>query len=165
MTSDIYAPCPPLKMCFQPSDFKGCPTGQTLPAEFQVDVTRLRDPTYCKPRQIFYGFGLNIQDFIDYHQKYQLPPPLPTETRSGRWTRMMDQVLEDLCNACDFDLRLVLPVSVEYCCMFSLYDSHTIAAKKLEDNEEQEVIQIIRERLVSVLTSQNARWFYSYIEK
>ncbi|KAE9395600.1 hypothetical protein BT96DRAFT_142522 [Gymnopus androsaceus JB14] len=79
------------------------------------------------------------------------------------WQYIADQVIEDLSNACEFDLRLVLPVSTEYNCMLSLYDSHTITVTKLDD-EEQDVIRIMRERLGNVLTNQKARWLFSYIE-
>lgn len=78
------------------------PKGKALSEELQLDRKRLKDDSYMRPRKLFYGFGVNIQDFIDYHQRYNLPRPPPEDDRSLLWLYMMDQVLEDLKKTCHF---------------------------------------------------------------
>ncbi|KAH7872781.1 uncharacterized protein C8R40DRAFT_1115608 [Lentinula edodes] len=80
---EIYNPCPrpnPAKSVSSVAtgceDLPKCSTDKTLPEEYRFNVRRWRlEPGYIKPRELFYGFGVDIQDFIDYHQRHQLPRP------------------------------------------------------------------------------------------
>ncbi|KAJ3903640.1 hypothetical protein F5879DRAFT_958640 [Lentinula edodes] len=151
---EIYNPCPrpnPAKSRIKPEDLPKCSTEKTLPEEYRFNVRRWRlEPGYIKPRKLFYGFGLDIQDFIDYHQRHQLPRPPP----NGQPSEL------DLSAHCRFKLQRILPLSPKYDYTIALYNSHHISITELEDDEEEDVIRIIKERFGEYLAAQRPQWFF-----
>ncbi|KAF9066691.1 hypothetical protein BDP27DRAFT_1423594 [Rhodocollybia butyracea] len=168
MASDIYEPCPPTEASFHPSDLEKYQPTLQIPPEFEINTARLGDPSYVKPRRLFYGFGLHIQDFIDYHQKLWLPAPPPhlLDSRAELWDHMISQVMADLTEACERSFRLILPISLEYRLVICLYESHngTVPFTKMGEYEEQEVLEIMRGRFGAVLDVQEPQWFFSFVE-
>ncbi|KAJ3928160.1 MAG: hypothetical protein NXY57DRAFT_1022517 [Lentinula lateritia] len=116
------------------------PPGKEVPARYRLDRVRLRrDPDYVKPERLYWAFGINIQDCVEYHRKHNLPRPPPDfETRS-LWSTIMCDVEEDLRKHCNY--------------------GHSIAYSKLMAHEEDEVVQIIKERM-DVCKNQEPRWFF-----
>ncbi|KAJ3859632.1 hypothetical protein EV359DRAFT_50549, partial [Lentinula novae-zelandiae] len=110
------------------------PVGSELPKDLQLDrdhTTRLGDKNYDDPLKLFYGCGVNVQDFLDYHQRHNLLRPPPMHSRPALWKYMTDQVLEDLREHCEFDLfRLVLAMSAESYTL-AIYDSYLIDRTKM----------------------------------
>ncbi|KAF9038403.1 hypothetical protein BDP27DRAFT_1347825 [Rhodocollybia butyracea] len=163
---EIYEPWPrpnPAKSWIKPEDIAGCPTEKELPEEYRYNTRRLRmDPEYRRPRKLFYGFGVDIQDFLDYHKNHQLPLPPPVERRPQAWHRIMDAVMEDLCARCNFEIRRILPLSPHYDYVISFYDSYYIRVQELEDDEEEDVIRVIKERFGDPVAKQSPRWFFPY---
>ncbi|KAJ3929239.1 MAG: hypothetical protein NXY57DRAFT_435031 [Lentinula lateritia] len=112
-----------------------------------------------RPRKLFYGFGVNIQDFIDYHQRYNLPRPPPEDDRSLLWLYMMDQVLEDLKKTCHFyRFKRELAISVEHRYILAIYDSYTFDHGEMDNDTEQRIYGELRERM-DVCKNQEPRWF------
>ncbi|KAJ3803691.1 hypothetical protein F5876DRAFT_71244 [Lentinula aff. lateritia] len=137
------------------------PPGKEVPAKYRLDRVRLRrDPDYVKPEKLYWAFGINIQDCVEYHRKHNLPRP-PPGFEKGRfiWSYIMCDVEEDLRKHCHYGLRFLSPVSVEYALMIIIYDSHSIAYSKLIAHEEDEVVQIIKDRM-DVCKNQEPRWFF-----
>ncbi|KAF9059274.1 hypothetical protein BDP27DRAFT_1431586 [Rhodocollybia butyracea] len=155
----------PADSWIKPEEIVGCPTEKELPEEFRYNIRRRKlDPEYTKPRKLFYGLGVDIQDFLDYHKRHQLPLPPPVERRAQVWDHIMDAVMDDLSAGCNFELRLILPLSPHYDYMISLYDSWYISVQELEDDEEEDVFRIIKERFGSPIATQKPRWFFSLCE-
>ncbi|KAJ3886531.1 hypothetical protein GG344DRAFT_57287, partial [Lentinula edodes] len=137
-----------------------CSTEKRLPEEYRFNVRRFRlEPGYIKPRKLFYGFGVDIQDFIDYHQRHQLPRPPPME-QASLWHYITDDVMDDLNAHCHFKLQRILPLSPKYDCAIALYNSHHISVTELEDDEEEDVIRTIKERFGDVVAIQRPQWFF-----
>ncbi|KAJ3903459.1 hypothetical protein F5879DRAFT_1002458 [Lentinula edodes] len=137
------------------------PPGKEVPAQYRLDRVRLRrDPDYVKPEKLYWAFGINIQDCVEYHRKHNLPRP-PPGFEKGRfiWSMITHDVEQDLRKHCNYGLRFLSPVSVEYALMIIIYDSHSIAYSKLIAHEEDEVVQIIKERM-DVCKNQEPRWFF-----
>ncbi|KAJ4480774.1 hypothetical protein C8R41DRAFT_904346 [Lentinula lateritia] len=107
-----------------------------------------------------YSTGLVIQDFIDYHQRHQLPRPPPMDNRASLWHYIMDDVIEDLSAHCRFKLQRILPLSPKYDYTIALYNSHHISITELEDDEEEDVIRIIKERFGEYLAAERPQWFF-----
>ncbi|KAF9038401.1 hypothetical protein BDP27DRAFT_1435445 [Rhodocollybia butyracea] len=146
--------------------FAKCTTDKELTEEYRFDVRRWKlDPEYAKPQRLFYGFGVDIQDFIEYHQRHQLPPPPSMDRRANLWHAIMDAVMDDLSAHCKFELRRIPPLSRNYNSMIVLYNSHHISVQELEDDEEADVIRIITERFGNTVARQNARWFHPLMEE
>ncbi|KAE9409830.1 hypothetical protein BT96DRAFT_984187 [Gymnopus androsaceus JB14] len=171
---DIYKPCPrpdPAKFAMNSrrtreeqlfANFKGSRTEKVLPEGYHFDVRRYRlDPNYIKPPRIFCGFGVNIQDFLDYHQQHNLPRPPPMTKRADIWVHIMHAVVHDLSAHCRFLLKLTTAMSAEYGYVISLYNSHTISTTELEDDEEEDVIWVMKERLQD---KQEPWWFFPLVE-
>jgi hypothetical protein len=160
----MFLICPNLAQSFHPSDLEKYQPTAHIPPELKID--RLSDPSYVKPRRLFYGFGLHIQDFIDYHQKHYLPPPHLLDSRAALWDHMISQVMADLTEACERNLRLILPISLEYRLVICLYESHngSVPFTKMGEYEEQEVLEILRGRFGVVLDIQEPRWFFGFVE-
>ncbi|KAJ3804555.1 hypothetical protein F5876DRAFT_82969 [Lentinula aff. lateritia] len=161
--AEIYNPCPrpnPAKSRIKPEDLPKCSTEKKLPEEYRFNVRRWRlEPGYIKPRKLFYGFGVDIQDFIDYHQRHQLPRPPPMDNRASLWHYIMDDVMEDLSARCRFKLQRILPLSPKYDYTIALYNSHHLSITELEDDEEEDVIRVIKERFGNVVATQEPQWF------
>ncbi|KAJ3915799.1 hypothetical protein F5877DRAFT_24456, partial [Lentinula edodes] len=138
-----------------------CSMEKKLPEEYRFNARRFRlEPGYIKPRILFYGFGVDIQDFLDYHQRHQLPRPPPLDNRASLWHFIMDQVIDDLNDCCSFKLERVLPLSPKYDYTIALYNSHHISITELEDDEEEDVIRIMKERFSDVVAAQRPQWFF-----
>ncbi|KAJ4494461.1 hypothetical protein C8R41DRAFT_306349 [Lentinula lateritia] len=145
----------------KPEDLPKCPTEKTLSEGYRFNARRFRlEPGYIKPRILFYGFGVDIQDFLDYHQRHQLPRPPPLDNQASLWHFIMDQVIDDLNDCCSFKLERVLPLSPKYDYAIALYNSHHISITELEDDEEEDVIRIIKERFGDVVAAQKPQWFF-----
>ncbi|KAF9061539.1 hypothetical protein BDP27DRAFT_1428839 [Rhodocollybia butyracea] len=160
---DIYAPCSrPTKSWTKSADSNpACLTGKDLPEEYCLNVRRWRlDPEYNKPQNLFYGFGVDIQDFLDYHQRHQLPRPPRTKRQDFLWLSIMDAVTADLSVHCNFKIRRMLPLCDDYDYMIIFYDSHHISIQELEDDEEEDVIRVIKERFGDSVAQQSPRWFF-----
>ncbi|KAF9059275.1 hypothetical protein BDP27DRAFT_514495 [Rhodocollybia butyracea] len=168
-TEEIYAPCRrpnPSKSEIEAVSHAECTTGKELPEEYHFDVRRWKlDPQYIRPQKLFYGFGVDIQDFLEYHQRHQLPPPLEVGRRAHLWYCIMTAVMDDLSAHCKFELRRIPPLSRRYNYMIVLYDSHHISVQELEDDEEADVIRIIKERFGDSVARQNARWFFPLVKE
>ncbi|KAF9061525.1 hypothetical protein BDP27DRAFT_1337924 [Rhodocollybia butyracea] len=165
---DVYASWPrpdPSKSRIKPEEIAGCPTEKELPEEYRYNIRRrMLDPEYTRPRKLFYGFGVDIQDFLNYHRGNKLPLPPPMERRAQVWDHIMDEVMDDLSARCNFELRCILPLSPDYNYVISLYDSWYISVQELEDDEEEDVVRIIKERFGSPVTKQNPRWFFPFVK-
>ncbi|KAF9059282.1 hypothetical protein BDP27DRAFT_1341782 [Rhodocollybia butyracea] len=163
---EIYEPWPrpdPADTWIKPEEIAGCPTEKELPEEFRYNIRRRKlDPQYTKPRKLFYGFGVDIQDFLDYHKRHQLPLPPPMERRATVWHHIIHTVTKDISAHCNFELRSILPLSPHYDYMISLYDSHYISIQELEGDEEEDVVRIIKERFGGPVAKQTPRWFFPY---
>ncbi|KAJ3915802.1 hypothetical protein F5877DRAFT_81486 [Lentinula edodes] len=162
---EIYNPCPrpnPAKSRIEPEeDLLKCSMEKTLPEEYRFNVRRWRlEPGYIKPRELFYGFGVDIQDFIDYHQRHQLPRPPPMKSRASLWYYIMDDVMEDLSARCRFKLQHISPLSPKYDYTIALYNSHHLSVTELEDDEEEDVIRTIKERFGGPIAAQKPQWFF-----
>ncbi|KAJ4467590.1 hypothetical protein C8R41DRAFT_50281 [Lentinula lateritia] len=160
---DIYKRCPRRDPTEATEDLKAAsedyPKGKALSKELQLDRKRLKDDSYLSPRKLFYGFGVDIQDFIDYHQRYNLPRPPPEDDRSLLWLYMMDQVLEDLKKTCHFyRFKRELAISVEHRYILAIYDSYTFDHGEMDNDTEQRIYGELRERM-DVCKNQEPRWF------
>ncbi|KAJ3912753.1 hypothetical protein F5877DRAFT_53540 [Lentinula edodes] len=143
---------------------KDYPKGKALPENLKLDRERLKDFSYDKPYKLFYGFGVNLQDFIEYHQKHNLPKPPPSTKLSIVRQCMVHQVLEDLQKHCDFDwFELHLAMAVEYKYILVIYDSYTFDRAEMEDAIEQEIYKVLRDRM-EVCKSQEPRWFRTFYD-
>ncbi|KAJ3886527.1 hypothetical protein GG344DRAFT_81613 [Lentinula edodes] len=160
---DIYKPCPrpiPVSNWIKPEEYLKCPTEKTLPEEYRFNVRRWRLETgYIKPRQLFYGLGVDIQDFLDYHQRHQLPRPPPMD-QASMWHFIMDRVMVDLIAHCRFHLQRILPFTPKYDYTIALYNSHHLSVTELEDDEEEDVIRTIKERFGGPVAAQKPQWFF-----
>ncbi|KAJ3992318.1 hypothetical protein F5050DRAFT_1898067 [Lentinula boryana] len=138
---EIYTP-PPVSAPSSPvpSDDEDCPPpGKHLPYEFRLDRKRLkRDAKYRKPERLFYAFGANIRDVLEYHRTHSLPLP-----------------------NCRSDV-FVMPRG-DYDMAIALYDSYTIYRENLAREEEEDVIRLLRQEL-DVCKDQEPRWYYSSLD-
>ncbi|KAJ4479259.1 hypothetical protein J3R30DRAFT_3213901, partial [Lentinula aciculospora] len=113
---------------------------------------------YQKPSVIYYGLGLNYQDCINYHKKHKLPTPL-SPSRPSSLLLFVHWVRDCLCQWCNFyELNVFKPLSVPYDTMLYLYDSHTFQQRELAEDEEQDVINILKQEL-PCLKNQELSWF------
>ncbi|GAW04780.1 hypothetical protein LENED_006591 [Lentinula edodes] len=92
------------------------PPGKEVPAKYRLDRVRLRrDPDYVKPEKLYWAFGINIQDCVEYHRKHNLPRP-PPGFEKGRfiWSMITHDVEQDLRKHCNYGhsiaYSLIIPV-------------------------------------------------------
>ncbi|KAF9061776.1 hypothetical protein BDP27DRAFT_1428628 [Rhodocollybia butyracea] len=138
------------------------PTTKELPPEFQLDKDPLRR-TFTKPKRLFYGFGLDYADCIQYHKEQQLPRP-PSAKRPFSLTEIIHHVADRLRVLSDFhELDIFAPYATEYDLMLYLYDSYTFKFRELTDKDEEEVIRILKEEL-PYLKGQTPRWFLPIVQ-
>ncbi|KAJ3782937.1 hypothetical protein GGU11DRAFT_756871 [Lentinula aff. detonsa] len=162
---EIYTP-PPISAPSSPvpSDDEDCPPpGKHLPYELRLDRRRLkRDAKYQKPEKLFYGFGANIRDVLEYHRTHGLPLP-NCQTTDLMWLFIMEDVVKHLCKVCRHDFQFVMPRG-DYDMEIALYDSYTIHRENLARDEEEDVIRLLRREL-DVCKDQEPRWYYSSIDE
>ncbi|KAJ3992319.1 hypothetical protein F5050DRAFT_1715382 [Lentinula boryana] len=161
---EIYTPPPdPASSTAVPDNDEDCPPpGKHLPYEFRLDRKRLkRDAKYQKPERLFYAFGANIRDVLEYHRMHGLPLP-NCHTKELMWLFIMQDVVKHLCRVCRHDFQFVMPRGD--CDMaIGLYDSYTIHRENLARDEEEDVIRLLRQEL-DVCKDQEPRWYYSRID-
>ncbi|KAJ3782938.1 hypothetical protein GGU10DRAFT_68680 [Lentinula aff. detonsa] len=159
---EIYTP-PPEPATGDPDHDEDCPPpGKHLPNELRLDRKRLkRDAKYRKPEKLFYGFGVNIRDCLEYHQTHHLPLP-KYRTKHMLWLSIMKDVVKHLRQICRHDFQFVMPRAY-YDMEIALYDSYTIHRENLARDEEEDVIRLLRQEL-DVCKDQEPRWYYSRID-
>ncbi|KIK57537.1 hypothetical protein GYMLUDRAFT_98624 [Collybiopsis luxurians FD-317 M1] len=156
--TDIYKPCTKLfNFSKAPLEWKAmaadCPPGKELPPEYLLDRKRLDDPSYERPTHFFYGFGLNIGHVIEYHRarRLSLPPPQILGDRVSIWRFLIDSVVNHLRDVCEYDgLRVVYARSLEYDLVLAMYNSYKFRYEELTDEEEVDVIRLLREEMPGV---------------
>ncbi|KAJ4479256.1 hypothetical protein J3R30DRAFT_3702442 [Lentinula aciculospora] len=162
---ELYAPYPPpdwsditeAELAVIAKHNEGLPPTKQLPPAWHINHDALKYHWYRKPLVIYYGFGLGYQDWIKEHR---LPTP-PSASRPSSLLHLADRVRDRLRPRCNFyDLDLYIPLSVPYDTMLHLYDSHTFQQRELSEDEEQDVINILKQEL-PCLNDQEPRWFYS----
>ncbi|KAF5345732.1 hypothetical protein D9757_013302 [Collybiopsis confluens] len=163
---NLYEPCRPANFTSASAEWKAtaanCPPEKQLPPEYRLNPKRRNDPNYEKPPHFFYGFGLNIQHIIDYHQTHELPRPPPQSQRKrvSIWLFFIDTVLKHLRQLCEYDgLRIVFAMSTEYDLVLAMYNSYTFHYEELADEDEADVIQLLRREMPDVFENQKPRWF------
>ncbi|KAE9382387.1 hypothetical protein BT96DRAFT_845564, partial [Gymnopus androsaceus JB14] len=141
------------------------PTTKELPPTFQIDKMPLCSSfTHPqKPQKLFYGFGLDYADCIEYHKQHQLPCP-PSAKHPGSLIELTHDVADRLRQRCNFDeLDIFAPYATEYDLMVYLYDSYTFKYRELVDEEEEEVMEILKKKLPR-LKGQKPRWFLPIVQ-
>ncbi|KAJ3882638.1 hypothetical protein F5051DRAFT_435899 [Lentinula edodes] len=108
------------------------------------------------------GLSLDTSNLEYYFMglRHQLPRPPPLDNQASLWHFIMDQVIDDLNDCCSFKLERVLPLSPKYDYAIALYNSHHISITELEDDEEEDVIRIMKERFGDVVAAQRPQWFF-----
>ncbi|KAJ3745871.1 hypothetical protein DFH05DRAFT_1524148 [Lentinula detonsa] len=159
---EIYTP-PPEPATGDPDRDEDCPPpGKHLSYELRLDRRRLkRDAKYRKPEKLFYGFGVNIGDCLEYHQTHNLPLPKYCN-KQMLWLSIMKDVVKHLRQVCRHDFQFVMPRAY-YDMEIALYDSYTIHRENLARDEEEDVIRLLRREL-DVCKNQEPRWYYSSID-
>ncbi|KAJ3821072.1 hypothetical protein F5880DRAFT_1615019 [Lentinula raphanica] len=132
---------------------KTCPHGKHLPKAFT-------DPN-LDPPQLWYGFGINIEDILKYYIKtqseYPSLPPMEND-EAGLVKRVLQQVEVRLTKLCNHQITSNMILSEKYDWVISLYDSHERI--ELEENEEKEVIAILKTELPILQEQNEPAWFF-----
>lgn len=145
-----------------------CLKQRELPTDYKPDYRAIalsKSRAYRPPGRLFYGFGLNFQDVIDYADKYSLiDPSVDSDGGGARYVSARCVGLDHLRDLCRFeDLDITLPISPEYQIVLAMYDNYTIDEFELETDQEEDVIRILKEE-IPVFRTQNPRWFYDRMD-
>ncbi|KAF5344517.1 hypothetical protein D9757_014149 [Collybiopsis confluens] len=93
-----------------PDSLLGLPTTKELPNAFKIDEDALRRyPWYRKPPLIHYGFGIDYEDLINYHEAHQLRLPSEELSRGTFVASIENSALRDLRSRCRFHDLDILP--------------------------------------------------------
>ncbi|KIK50781.1 hypothetical protein GYMLUDRAFT_266073 [Collybiopsis luxurians FD-317 M1] len=141
----------------------GCPKDRELPERFHVDLeVKRKYAWYQDPQKIFFGFGLDIKDCFEYYRANREDFPsvsdLTTPSDTAFWiVRAVEARLTKLCR---HRVRLEQVLSLDYDMVLYIYDSPFFQHFELEDHEEKEVVEILKEQ-VPVFRNQDLHWYYS----
>lgn len=119
------------------------------------------------PLKLYYGFGLNYEDCVDYYLHSNDIPLIPTEKGpTGCLAVLLSfHVAKHLCDICDHHFEITIPQSADYQLLLSLYSNHDIDYRELADFGEEDVIGLLRKELPRVLLNQQPQWFYPFVDE
>lgn len=150
---------------------KRCPVKkEDLPQALRVDakVKKLVQKYYWHhlPPKLYFGFGLNYEDCVDYYLRSVDIPSIPTEKGpTGCLAVLLSfHVAKHLSDICDHYFEITIPQSADYQLLLSLYSNHDIDFRELADHEEEDVIELLRKELPAFL-NQEPQWLYPFIDE
>ncbi|KAJ3717434.1 hypothetical protein C8R42DRAFT_724348 [Lentinula raphanica] len=118
---------------------KTCPQGKTLPNEF---IPSDLEPN---PPQLWYGFGINIEDMLKYYrQKLTEFPNLPDIDPAGLTRMVMQQVESRLYKLCGYTIEFKLVLSDKYDMVLEWYDSYNFKDTQFKNEDEKDMINDLK---------------------
>lgn len=116
-----------------------CPRVKELPAELtSTRARRKKDTSYKRPPKLYYGFGMDFLDFVDYYDRNTatLPrvlPDLPPNCHPSGPMGIIKCIVEShLTTLCTFLITTAPISSPDYWMVIPLYDNFDIYYDELE---------------------------------
>ncbi|KIK60157.1 hypothetical protein GYMLUDRAFT_1000033 [Collybiopsis luxurians FD-317 M1] len=142
----------------------GCPKGRDLPERFHIDYqVKNKYAWYKDPPKLFYGFGLDIKDCLEYYRAHRDDfPPADFSRPSDIASWIIMAVEARLTKLCRHRVRTEDALSLDYDMVLYIYDSPFFQHFELEDHEEKEVVEILKKQ-IPVFRNQDLHWYYSSV--
>ncbi|KAF5392363.1 hypothetical protein D9757_001467 [Collybiopsis confluens] len=87
--------------------------------------------------------------------------PVPPELVGSSLALCIKMVVEDyLTEICNFEIRMEAVLDMDHDFVMYIYDSHRFQDYQLEDEDEQEVIKLLRQAFPKFREQGSPRWFY-----
>lgn len=118
------------------------------------------------PPTVCFGFGLAPETFVDYAKRTGLLtyidetriPPCLRKPDNIDWVASCDKVWKHLRRVCDADLHYEVPIHHTCIMMVSLYTNYTMKKERYRDEDEKEILDILREEL---RPTAGPKWYWS----
>ncbi|KAF5344213.1 hypothetical protein D9757_014411 [Collybiopsis confluens] len=140
------------------------PHGRELSDKFLIDFDRReRDREYQPPPKLYYGYALNLEDCLLYFRDHQANlPDISPNKHTGLLSAHISMIIEDhLTKLCDFTIRIGLVLDMKFDYIVRIYDSYGFQDYQLEDKDEKEVVDILKQEFPKFNVQGNPRWFYA----
>ncbi|TFY75155.1 hypothetical protein EWM64_g8855 [Hericium alpestre] len=141
---------------YRRSIVKGREPMRDLPIHLRTDP---RLP-HLKPPRLQYGLAFTNQHIMDCVARYKIPlMDVPPEQHHIRICDAILKVTQLLTVACQMLIHITVPVDVENGWMIGLYDNYNWWTERLVEEEEEEVVDMIRE-VLKIDSSSPLQWYY-----
>lgn len=116
-----------------------------LPSTLRFDRENFKQPWYNGPSyRVCFGFGITRRQLVDYARRVKILKPTSPDWKKSLAAFDTALYLSVIAEA-ELDMRLIWHSKNRYC--VSLYSNYTQYSKQLVDEDEKDVLDIIREEL------------------
>lgn len=136
-----------------------------LPRTLTVDHEALNDPWYNGPVKLSFGFGVKSETLIQYALRKKLVDPRKLTEGDPKvigYERCfaIDAVVAHLVRVTGVPkLYIRFPASPDYEYMISLYDNYSQRVDEMDEDDEREVLEILRKEL-DIADDVPAMWWF-----